>query len=65
MKKNFNPLLFLSALGAGGIAIMPFAFMNYAVPHPKGLIALEHVLPLLQTNMAWLYYFFFAVMIGF
>jgi len=44
---------------------MPFAFMNYAVPHPKGLIALEHILPLLQTNMAWLYYFFFAVMIGF
>ncbi len=66
MKKLiFNPLLFLSALGAWWIAVMPFAFMNYAVPHPKWLIALEHILPLLQTNMAWLYYFFFAVMIGF
>lgn len=44
---------------------MPFAFMNYTVPHPKWLISLEHVLPLLQTHMAWLYYFFFAIMIGF
>jgi hypothetical protein len=33
MKKTFDPLVFLSALGAGGIAIMPFAFMNYTVPH--------------------------------
>jgi len=44
---------------------MPFAFMNYAVPHPKGLIVLEHIIPLLHTNMAWLYYFFFAIMIIF
>lgn len=65
MKKLFNPLLFLSALGAWWIAVMPFAFMNYAVPHPKWLIALAHILPLLQTNMAWLYYFFFVIMIGF
>jgi len=66
MKKLvFDPLLFLSALGAWGIAVMPFAFMNYTIPHPKWLIALGHILPLLQTNMALLYYFFFVIMIGF
>lgn len=65
MKKMFNPLLFLSALGAWGIAIIPFAFMNYSVPHAKGLITFQHIQPLLSTSMAWLYYMFFIIMISF
>lgn len=65
MKKDFNPLIFLAPLGAGWLAVMPFAFMNYTVAHPKWLIALEHILPLLQTSMWWLYYFFMAIMVVF
>jgi len=36
--KKFSPLAFLASLGAGGIAIIPFAFFNYSIPHAKGLI---------------------------
>lgn len=64
-KEAFNPLLFLMALGAGGIAVTPFAFMNYVVEHPKWLISLGHILPLLDGPMSWLYYSFLAIMIIF
>lgn len=40
MQKKFSPLSFLAAVGAGGISIIPFAFLNYTVPHAKGLIKL-------------------------
>ena len=36
--KNFNPLIFLMSLGAGGIAVMPFVLMQYTIEHGKGLI---------------------------
>jgi hypothetical protein len=36
--KNFNPLIFLAALGAGGIAVMPFVLMQYTIEHGEGLI---------------------------
>ncbi|MBT3864575.1 hypothetical protein HOE67_02320 [Candidatus Peregrinibacteria bacterium] len=51
-RKLFSPLLFLAALGAGGIAIIPFAFLNYTFPHAAGLIKISHIthslLPLWQ-----------------
>lgn len=37
--KKFNPLLFLAALGAGGIAISNFVLFNYSIDHGKGLIS--------------------------
>jgi len=37
-QKNFNPLIFLAALGAGGIAVMPFVLMQYTIEHGEGLI---------------------------
>lgn len=37
-KINFSPLLFLASLGAGGIAVIPFAFFQYTIDHGKGLI---------------------------
>ncbi len=43
MSRAFNPQTFLSALGAGGIAVAPFAFFQYAVKHPKGLVLREHL----------------------
>jgi len=36
--KQFNPLSFLATLGAGGIAVAPFVYFQYAIPHGKGLI---------------------------
>lgn len=36
--KNFSPLLFLAALGAGGISVIPFAFFQYTVNFGKGLV---------------------------
>lgn len=45
MKKEikFNPLIFLMALGAGGISIIPFAFLQYTFEHGKGLIKYSHI----------------------
>ena len=40
---HFSPLRFLASLGAGGIAVMPFAFFQYTHPHEKGLITLSQV----------------------
>ncbi len=42
-QKNFSPLIFLSALGAGGISVMPFAFMQYTMKHPAGLVQRAHI----------------------
>ncbi len=36
--QKFTPLVFLASLGAGGIAVIPFALMQYTVEHGKGLI---------------------------
>jgi len=43
MKKDFNPMRFLASLGAGGIAVAPFAIMQYTFTHPKGLIQLKNL----------------------
>jgi len=43
MKQKFSPLLFLASLGAGGISIIPFAFLNYTFSHPKGLVQFTHI----------------------
>ncbi len=37
-KENFSPVIFLAALGAGGIAVMPFAFLQYSLTGFKGLV---------------------------
>ncbi|PID63763.1 MAG: hypothetical protein CR974_01370 [Gammaproteobacteria bacterium] len=34
----FSPLIFLASLGAGGISVIPFAFLQYTFPHGKGLV---------------------------
>ena len=36
--KDFNPLVFLASLGAGGIAVMPFVLMQYTIEFGEGLI---------------------------
>ncbi len=42
-QKNFSPLVFLAALGAGGIAVMPFAFLQYTFNSGKGLVNIERL----------------------
>lgn len=37
-KEKFSPLVFLASLGAGGIAVIPFAFLQYTHTHGKGLV---------------------------
>jgi hypothetical protein len=48
--KKFNPLTFLASLGAGGIAIAPFVYFQYLVPHGKGLTTFNEVMQ--QTTSA-------------
>ena len=38
---KFNPLLFQASLSAGGVALMPFNFLQFSVPHEKGLVKLS------------------------
>jgi len=43
MEKRFDPLSFLMSLGAGGISVIPFAFLQYTYPHGPGLIRLSDI----------------------
>lgn len=62
-KMNFNPLAFLASLGAGGIAIMPFAFLQYTYSHGSGLIARSQIA---SSDMVSFWFLFLeAVMIIF
>ncbi len=59
--KSFNPLQFLSAVGAGGISVIPFAFLQYTYHTGKGLITVENTglkdLPFFQSVL-------FAILMG-
>lgn len=65
-KPAFSPLSFLASLGAGGIAVIPFAFFQYTHHSGKGLITygqIDHLsLPIAQQL---LFYVLEAVMIVF
>ena len=38
LNNKFNPLFFQASLAAGGVALMPFNYMQFSIPHGKGLI---------------------------
>jgi hypothetical protein len=40
---KFHPLLFQSSLAAGGVALMAFNYLQFAIPHGKGLITFANV----------------------
>lgn len=42
-KMKFNPLIFNASLAAGGVALMPFNYLQFAIPHGKGLIKLSNI----------------------
>lgn len=48
--KNFNPLSFLASVGAGGIAVAPFVYFQYTIPHGKGLISFSQVMQAAAEN---------------
>jgi hypothetical protein len=52
-QKTFSPINFLGALGAGGIAVAPFAIMQYVFPHPKGLVTQSQIAKMLPEFEAW------------
>jgi hypothetical protein len=56
-KKNFNPLIFLASLGAGGIAVTPFILMQYTTTHGDGLITRAQLWSNNFSNLTSLYYF--------
>ncbi|MCU4174670.1 selenoprotein TsoY [Carboxylicivirga sp. N1Y90] len=48
--KNFNPLSFLASVGSGGIAVAPFVYFQYILPHGKGLITFNQVMEIANTT---------------
>ena len=66
LNKPFHPLMFQATLAAGGVALMPFNFLQFAIPHGKGLITLSHITETTFTGLqAALYYPLIAVMLVF
>jgi len=43
MNRKFNPLIFLASLGAGGISVIPFSFLQYTHHRGEGLITFQQV----------------------
>lgn len=43
VREGFNPLFFQASLAAGGIALMAFNFLQFAVPHGQGLVKLSDI----------------------
>lgn len=66
LDKTFHPLLFQSSLAAGGVALMPFNFLQFSIPHGKGMITLSQVMTRSLTGSEMgLYYPLIAVMLIF
>lgn len=42
--ERFSPLVFLASLGAGGIAVTPFAFLQYTHAHSAGLVRFTDIM---------------------
>lgn len=63
---KFTPLKFQIPLAAGGVALMAFNYLQFAVPHGKGLIKLSDI-PWtgLATGQTGLYYLLIVIMLAF
>lgn len=53
---NFSPMYWLSSLGAGGISVIFFAFLNYTVEHGKGLINITQTHSIFSGASLWFLY---------
>ena len=43
IKKDFNPLIFLASLGAGGVAVSAFIIIQYGIFTGKGLATFSQI----------------------
>jgi len=58
--------LFLASLWAGWISIMPFALMQYSLPHWSGLISISDLFSMGFNTGQWIYYgILLVIMLGF
>lgn len=63
---KFTPLKFQASLAAGGVALMAFNFLQFAIPHDQGSIKLaDFPWASLTTGQAVLYLPLLAIMFGF
>lgn len=60
--KNFNPVIFLMSLGAGGLSIGFWVFLNYAIEHGKGLVTTTQVHQAAETLFQKIFYTTLEVM---
>jgi hypothetical protein len=67
MKKDFNPMVMLAAVGAGGISVAPFAIFQYIIAPPaKGLVTYASLpAPLFSGGAGVLTFVLQAIMILF
>ena len=65
-KKPFHPLYFQASLAAGGITLMCFNYLQFAIPHGGGLITLSDISWNTLTGGQWALYFpLVAIMFSF
>jgi hypothetical protein len=63
---KFHPLLFQASLAAGGVALMAFNYLHFAIPHGKGPITLSDISWTTMTeSQVALYVPLVAVMLAF
>jgi hypothetical protein len=55
LQQQFTPLYFLASLGAGGMAVAFFAFVQYTLPHGAGLITATQMRELAEGVQYWVY----------
>jgi tellurite resistance protein TehA-like permease len=53
--KQFTPLYFLASLGAGGMTVAFFAFVQYTLPHGAGLVTATEMRELAVGVQYWVY----------
>jgi len=56
LKDQFNPLFFQASLAAGGVALMPFNFLEFAIPHNEGLINFSDIIWTSLSSLQMVYY---------
>ena len=61
LKSKFNPLFFQASLAAGGVALMPFNFLQFGIPHEKGLIKFSDII---WNQLSMMQSFFYGVLIA-
>ena|SRR3989339_577526 len=63
---QFTPLKFQVPLAMGGVALMAFNYLQFAIPHGEGLITMSDVASAgLTTNQLWLYLPLIVIMLAF